>query len=61
MKDHKGLSKLLEELLLEYQLHHRTLLSQFQRLYFELDTLRQNKEYSTVDVHCSRADDVSTT
>ena len=59
MKNRKGLSSLLEELLLEYQLHHKTILAQFQRLYFELNTLQQSGIYSTVDVHCSRADNVS--
>lgn len=49
------LSQLLEELLMEYRLHHRTILAQFHRLYFELDTLVQNNAYTSVDVHCSRS------
>lgn len=40
---------------MEYRLHHRTILAQFHRLYFELDTLVQNNAYTSVDVHCSRS------
>ena len=51
----QSLSLLLEELLEEYRLHHRNIVSQFPRLSFELEALLHHKRYSNVDVHCTRS------
>lgn len=59
IKNHKCLSTLMEELLLEYKHHHRTVLSQFERLDFELTTLLQKEEYSQTNVHCLPSSDKS--
>ena len=53
------LSRLLGGLLVQYREHHKALLSQSHRLHFELQSLLQSGEYSDVDVHCSRPEEVS--
>ena len=52
------LSQLLVGLLVQYREHHKALLSQYQRLHFELQSLLQSGEYSDVNVHCSRPEEV---
>ena len=52
------LCQLLAGLLLQYREHHKALVSQSHRLHFELQSLLQSGEYSEVDVHCSRLEEV---
>ena len=53
------LCSVLEGLLVQYREHHKALLSQSQRLHFELQSLHQSGKYSQVNVHCSRPDEAS--
>ena len=58
MRNTDCLSRLLGGLLVQYREHHKALLSQSHRLHFELQSLLQSGEYSNVDVHCSRPEEV---
>ena len=57
MENDYCLSNLLEELLVEYRIHHRNRIAEYQRLNFELNTLLESKDYSVVDVYCSPSQD----
>lgn len=63
MDNERCLSDLLDELMAEYRLHHRSQLAQYERLTFELNTLLESSGYSDVDVFCnsSSTDSVSVT
>ena len=47
------LSDLLEELLVEYRVHHRNKLASVERLSSELTKLSECNQYSGVNVHCN--------
>lgn len=42
---------------MEYRVHHRTKVSEQQRLSFELNTLLESGDYGNVDVYCSTSSD----
>lgn len=42
---------------MEYRVHHRTKVSEQQRLSFELNTLLESGDYGNVDVYCSPSSD----